>query len=116
MGETFLRSDFVIKNGFNKMPPQEASNEVPMRQESLAKPYDPICFEEISVCSEYILGRTRFRPKIGIICGSGLDPPIGGIADQVVRPDIFPYSEIPGFPQSTVVDIWADSSWENSME
>jgi len=85
------------------MPPQEASNEVPMRQGSLAKPYDPICFEEISVCSEYILGRTRFRPKIGIICGSGLDPPIGGMADQVVQPDIFPYSEIPGFPQSTVV-------------
>merc|ERR1711892_1153593 len=103
MGETYLRTDFVIKNGFNKMPPQEASNEVPMRQGSLAKPYDPICFEEISVCSEYILGRTRFRPKIGIICGSGLDPPIGGMADQVVQPDIFPYSEIPGFPQSTVV-------------
>lgn len=64
--------------------------------------HDPICYEEISRCSEYILARTKHRPRIGIICGSGLDPVIGGLADVVKNPDIFPYSEIPGFPQSTV--------------
>ena len=30
------------------------------------------------------------------------DPYIGGLADLAKDADIFPYSEIPGFPQSTV--------------
>jgi len=59
---------------------------------------DPICHEVISQCSDHILARTKHRPKIGIICGSGL----GGLADLAEKADIFPYSEIPGFPQSTV--------------
>ena len=77
-----------------------------------------ISYEVISVCSDYISSRTKHRPKIGIICGSGLgrcsgkvfqdfyvltpDPYIGGLADLAKDADIFPYSEIPGFPQSTV--------------
>merc|ERR1711936_628262 len=62
------------------------------------KLHDPISYEVISVCSDYISRRSRHRPKIGIICGSG----IGGLADLAKDADIFPYSEIPGFPQSTV--------------
>ena len=73
-----------------------------------------ISYEVISACSEYISRRSRHRPKIGIICGSGLgsphphlthtspDPYIGGLATLAKNADIFPYSEIPGFPQSTV--------------
>jgi len=64
--------------------------------------YDPISYEKISVCSDYILSKTTHRPKIGIICGSGLDPLIGGLAELIKNPDIFPYEEIPGFPRSTV--------------
>lgn len=30
------------------------------------------------------------------------DPLIGGLAELVKNPDIFPYEDIPGFPQSTV--------------
>merc|ERR1739844_732535 len=59
---------------------------------------DPISHEKIAVCSDYILSKTKHRPKIGIICGSGL----GGLAELVTNPDSFPYEEIPGFPQSTV--------------
>merc|ERR1711936_1482769 len=66
------------------------------------KLHDPISYEAISECSDYISTRTKHRPKIGIICGSGLDPYIGGLADLAKDADIFPYSEIPGFPQSTV--------------
>merc|ERR1712212_525475 len=62
------------------------------------KLHDPISYEVISECSDYIKTRTKHRPKIGIICGSGL----GGLADLAKDADIFPYSEIPGFPQSTV--------------
>ena len=79
--------------------------------------YFRICHEKISVCSDYVLSKTKHRPKIGIICGSGLgkkiqfgnyflllnsDPIIGGLADLITNPDSFPYEEIPGFPQSTV--------------
>merc|ERR1719398_398922 len=66
------------------------------------KLHDPISYEVISECSDYISSRTKHRPKIGIICGSGLDPYIGGLADLAKNADSFPYSEIPGFPQSTV--------------
>jgi len=59
---------------------------------------DPLSHNAISQCSNYILGKTDYRPKIGIICGSGL----GGLAEIVKNPDIFPYEEIPGFPRSTV--------------
>jgi purine-nucleoside phosphorylase len=59
---------------------------------------DPISYEAISACSDYILSRTQHRPRIGIICGSGL----GGLADLAEKTDVFPYSEIPGFPESTV--------------
>ena len=41
--------------------------------------------------------RTKYRPKIGIICGSGL----GGLADQVTDADSFDYKDIEGFPTST---------------
>merc|ERR1711936_722201 len=48
--------------------------------------YDPISYEKIKVCSDYILGKTTHRPKIGIICGSGL----GGLAELIKDPDGFP--------------------------
>merc|ERR1711997_382436 len=64
--------------------------------------HDPISYEKIAVCSDYILSKTNHRPKIGIICGSGLDPLIGGLADLATKADSFPYEEIPGFPRSTV--------------
>lgn len=39
-----------------------------------------------------------FTPEIGIILGSGL----GHLADSVTDPFILPYSQIPGFPDTTV--------------
>jgi len=55
-----------------------------------------------SACANYVKERTGHQPKIGIICGSGLDPYIGGLADLAKNADVFPYSDIPGFPKSTV--------------
>lgn len=40
-----------------------------------------------------------FTPKVGIVLGSGL----GGLADQVEKPTVIPYGELPGFPVSGVV-------------
>lgn len=45
-----------------------------------------------------MLAKTKYRPKIAIICGSGL----GHLADMLSEADSFPYEEIPNFPLSTV--------------
>lgn len=39
-----------------------------------------------------------FTPRLGIILGSGM----GGVGDSVEDPVVIPYSELPGFPVSTV--------------
>ena len=43
-------------------------------------------------------GRTRIRPKVGLILGSGLNP----VAEAVEDGASIPYSEIPHFPVTTV--------------
>lgn len=48
--------------------------------------------------AEWLRARTTYRPTVGIIAGSGL----GGLAEGVESPDIFPYADIPHFPVSTV--------------
>ncbi|XP_076442495.1 purine nucleoside phosphorylase-like [Babylonia areolata] len=55
-------------------------------------------FEEIQVIAGNILSFTKHKPKIGIVCGSGL----GGLADLVENADIVHYSQIKEFPVSTV--------------
>ncbi len=49
--------------------------------------------------ADYLSKRINRTPKIGIILGSGL----GLLADQIEDPIIISYSEIPHFPQSTVM-------------
>jgi purine-nucleoside phosphorylase len=46
----------------------------------------------------YIQQRTKHRPAIGLILGSGLSP----LAQDIEQADSFPYSAIPHFPASTV--------------
>lgn len=45
-----------------------------------------------------LCSRTRHRPTIGIILGSGL----GALADEVIDSDYIPHSELPYWPASTV--------------
>ena len=45
-----------------------------------------------------ITQQVRFRPRIGVILGSGL----GGIAHAIEGATRIPYDRIPGFPASTV--------------
>lgn len=52
-----------------------------------------------SVTAQFILKRASgFQAKVGMILGSGLS----SLADIIQDPVTFPYSELPGFPQSTV--------------
>lgn len=55
-------------------------------------------YEEYRETADWLLAHTDFRPKVAIICGSGL----GGLADLLDHKTVFPYEKIPRFPKSTV--------------
>lgn len=55
-------------------------------------------YDQINTAAKFLLDSTRYRPKIGIICGSGLGP----LAESVDNADVIPYANIPNFPVSTV--------------
>ncbi len=56
-------------------------------------------FARANAAAKFILARTKLRPRIGIVLGSGL----GGFADALTAPTRFPYARIPKFPRSTAV-------------
>jgi purine-nucleoside phosphorylase len=55
-------------------------------------------FEAASRAAKYILSRTKLRPKIGLVLGSGL----GAFADELTSRTRIPYRQIPHFPRSTI--------------
>lgn len=54
-------------------------------------------YEECKATADWLLAQTDVRPKVGIVCGSGL----GGLADMLKDQVVFNYKDIPNFPQST---------------
>lgn len=48
--------------------------------------------------AKYVLSKSRLRPKIAVVLGSGL----GAFADDLTTPTRVPYDKIPGFPKPTV--------------
>ena len=57
-----------------------------------------IQYEKLEKCYEYYRSLTGFVPRVGLILGSGL----GGYAKNMKVELEIPYSDIPGFPVSTV--------------
>lgn len=63
----------------------------------------PLCvssrytYEDCKATADWLLAQTDVRPKVGIVCGSGL----GGLADMLKDQVAFNYKDIPHFPQST---------------
>ncbi|XP_056272809.1 purine nucleoside phosphorylase 6 [Pseudoliparis swirei] len=55
-------------------------------------------YEEYKETADWLLAQTEQRPKVAIICGSGL----GGLADQLLDKTVVKYDKIPHFPTSTV--------------
>ncbi|KAK9538511.1 hypothetical protein VZT92_003674 [Zoarces viviparus] len=55
-------------------------------------------YEECRTTADWLLSSTKVRPTVGIVCGSGM----GGLAKLLKDPQVFKYSDIPNFPQSTV--------------
>jgi purine-nucleoside phosphorylase len=50
--------------------------------------------KDFAEAADFIRGRTRYVPAVGLILGSGLSP----LADAVTDADVIPYEEIPHFP------------------
>ncbi|KAG1685954.1 Purine nucleoside phosphorylase [Nymphon striatum] len=63
-------------------------------------PNDPLrySYEQIEEISNFVQTKTKHRPKLAIICGSGL----GHLANNVDEAETVPYEDIPNFPVSTV--------------
>ncbi|KAM8710347.1 hypothetical protein ACLKA7_017043 [Drosophila subpalustris] len=59
---------------------------------------DTYPYEVIQEIADFIVKGAGIRPKIGIICGSGL----GSLADMIQDAKVFEYEKIPNFPVSTV--------------
>jgi len=52
----------------------------------------------IRAAGDAVRARTRLRPEVGIVLGTGL----GGFAASPATDAVVPYADIPGFPESTV--------------
>ena len=53
---------------------------------------------KIKTAAEFIISKSKYKPEIGLILGSGL----GSLADSIENPEFYPYEELPHFPVSTV--------------
>lgn len=53
---------------------------------------------KIKNAADYILEKSKYKPELGLILGSGL----GAIADTIEDAEYYNYNELPGFPVSTV--------------
>jgi purine-nucleoside phosphorylase len=56
-------------------------------------------FAKAQQASDFIRSKTKLRPKIALVLGSGL----GAFADEFSGSAKIPYAEIPNFPQSTAI-------------
>ena len=56
-------------------------------------------FERASEAAKFVFSRTKLRPKIALVLGSGL----GAFADEFAQAVKIPYAEIPHFPRSTAI-------------
>ena len=56
-------------------------------------------FLRAEIAAKFILGKTKLRPRIGVVLGSGL----GAFANEVAGAARIDYKNIPHFPRSTAI-------------
>jgi purine-nucleoside phosphorylase len=56
-------------------------------------------FARADRAAKYVLSKTKLRPKVAVVLGSGL----GAFADNLTDAVRIPYRNIPGFPHSTAI-------------
>ncbi len=57
-----------------------------------------VTLEQIDEAADAIRSQTSYKPRVGLILGSGLN----SLADSVQNADVFPFSDLPNWPVSTV--------------
>ena len=55
-------------------------------------------YDKVQSSVEFVQSKVSSKPTVGIILGSGL----GSLVDRIQVSDVIPYSEIPGFPVSSL--------------
>src|SRR5437773_12220303 len=58
-------------------------------------------FVQAEKAARFILSKTKLRPKIALVLGSGL----GAFADEFENAKKIPYAKIPHFPRSTAIAV-----------
>jgi purine-nucleoside phosphorylase len=66
---------------------------------SATKPRPTLEFQHAERGAKFILSKTKLRPRIALVLGSGL----GAFADEFSSATKIPYTKIPGFPRSTAI-------------
>jgi len=56
-------------------------------------------FQQAEKAAKFVLSKTKLRPKIALVLGSGL----GAFADEFESATKIPYARIPNFPRSTAI-------------
>jgi purine-nucleoside phosphorylase len=79
-----------------KLPKSQTSAVIPKK---ISRQIDTSEFVKAEAAAQFIFSKTRLRPRIGLVLGSGL----GAFADEFSRAVRIPYSEIPNFPASTAI-------------
>ena len=57
-----------------------------------------VTLQQIDEAADAIRSRTSYKPRVGLILGSGLN----ALADSVQKADIIPFGDLPNWPRSTV--------------
>lgn len=70
-----------------------------MTRASAAKSRTSADFARAERAAKFILSKTKLRPRIGLVLGSGL----GGLADEFTGAARIAYQKIPHFPRSTAI-------------
>jgi purine-nucleoside phosphorylase len=55
-------------------------------------------FARADRAAKFVLSKTKLRPRVAVVLGSGL----GGFADELTNAVRIPYEKIPGFPHSSI--------------
>lgn len=72
---------------------------MPPRKKTPRKNSSPSEFDRAEAAASYIHSKTKFRPKIALVLGSGL----GAFADEFTNATKIPYANVPHFPRSTAI-------------
>ncbi|HVH70998.1 MAG TPA: hypothetical protein VNB49_07825, partial [Candidatus Dormibacteraeota bacterium] len=89
------------------MSPKRARQKIPKNEIMVRRPMAaledtqgiPGEYERAGLAADFVFSRTKLRPQIALVLGSGL----GAFADEFTGATKIPYAEIPYFPRSTAI-------------